>query len=63
MLIINGDHPMALAVEANRDLTMPIDAARNAAPEDITQFSTPAASSPTASVMQSAIPSATVKVR
>ena len=54
MLIINGDHPMALAVEANRDLTMPIDAARNAAPEDITQFSTPAASSPTASVMRGA---------
>ena len=62
MLIINGDHPMALAVEANRDLAMPIDAARNAAPEDITQFSTPAASSPTASVMRKAFCSATVKL-
>ena len=54
MLIIDGDYPMALAVRANRDLTLPIDEVRNAAPEDITQFSTPAASSRTASAMRKA---------
>ena len=32
MLIIDGDYPMALAVRANRDLTLPIDEARNAPP-------------------------------
>ena len=32
MLIIDGDYPMALAVQANRDLTMSIEEARNAPP-------------------------------
>ncbi len=34
MLIIDGDYPMALAVQANRDLTLPIVEARNAPPLD-----------------------------
>ena len=32
MLIIDGDYPMALAVQANRDLTLSIEEARNAQP-------------------------------
>ena len=32
MLIIDGDYPMALAVRANRDLTLSIEEARNAQP-------------------------------
>ena len=32
MLIIDGDYPMALAVQANRDLALSIEEARNAPP-------------------------------
>ena len=34
MLIIDGDYPMALAVQADRDLTLPTSEARNAPPLD-----------------------------